>query len=203
MASTSSTSFVGCDPGLTGAIAIISLEGRVLSIEDLKGDKGKLDTELLRRIVFAIPEGAKIALEDVHSMPTDGVVATHNFGKVQGCIEATFQAMGYEYDLISPSKWKGRLGLPGKLRDPDAKRKAREMAIHWFPDARDQLKRQKDHNRAEALLLAHYLRINDYDGLKALAEGVGPEDRFLLGALLGTHGTSRRRKFRGRGIGIP
>lgn len=196
-------SFVGCDPGLTGALAVISLEGRVLLLEDFKGADGRLDIELLRRIIFMIPRGAKIALEDVHAMPTDGAVAAHNFGRVQGAIEATFRAMGHKYQLISPLKWKGRLGLPGKFRDPDAKKKSREMAMHWFPDARDQLKRQKDHNRAEALLLAHYLRINDYNGLKVMASGVGPEDRLLLGTMLGAQGRSRRRKLRGRGLGVP
>ena len=61
--------------------------------------------------------------------------------------------------MVRAQAWQKHYGLEGKKREkrapgemPAAILKAREL----YPDAAPLLQRVRDHNRAEALLLAHY-----------------------------------------------
>lgn len=58
----------------------------------------------------------------------------------------------YVVEEPSPAVWKRRLGLSGK--DKEA---SRLRALKLFPHCKDIL-RKRDHNRAEALLIAHFTR---------------------------------------------
>jgi hypothetical protein len=62
---------------------------------------------------------------------------------------------------VRPAQWKKEMGV-AKQRGEDAdagKEKALELARELFPAA--PLSRRKDHNRAEALLLAHWLKTRE------------------------------------------
>lgn len=53
--------------------------------------------------------------------------------------------------LVKPAVWKKALGLNKKDKDASIKK-----AIELFPEMESKLARKKDHDRAEALLLAYY-----------------------------------------------
>jgi len=59
--------------------------------------------------------------------------------------------LGIPFTFVSPSVWKRAMGLNGTDKEF-----ARTRAKHFFPTA--ELHRVKDHNRAEALLIAAYGR---------------------------------------------
>jgi len=58
----------------------------------------------------------------------------------------------YVLEEPRPNEWKQKMGLAGKDKEV-----ARQKALKLFPRCGD-IKRKKDHNRAEAILLALYVR---------------------------------------------
>jgi hypothetical protein len=65
---------------------------------------------------------------------------------------------GWPVEEVTPGVWKQRMGLQGVKGEPSAqaKERSRRKALGMFPKA--SLKLKQDHNRAEAMLLAEYLR---------------------------------------------
>lgn len=97
--------------------------------------------------------GATVAVvERVGAMPGQGVSSTFAFGRAYGTILGVLAAAGVPVVLITPAVWKKHYRLPAK--DKEA---ARQKAIELFPGV-EGLALKKHHNRAEALLLAHYYR---------------------------------------------
>lgn len=86
------------------------------------------------------------------SSPTSGF----RFGMGYGALRATVECCGVKYTLVVPPKWKKSYGLLGLSKDPDAKTHSREMATKLFPKSADLFVRVKDHQRAEAALIARY-----------------------------------------------
>lgn len=157
-------SILGVDPGLSGALAV--LRGSGLTTHDMptfqiKG-KQKLDLvalDVLLRNLVAFYEPELAIVEDVHSMPKQGVASSFTFGYVTGAIHAMLAARKIPVHLVSPASWKRVMGLS---RDKDA---SRQLASRLFPSAASQWARKKDDGRAEAALLAYY-------GGRFLARGV-------------------------------
>src|SRR5438132_2118900 len=104
---------------------------------------------LLRNFVGA---RCTTALELVHSMKGQGVVSTFGFGRGLGLWEGILAALRIPYQLIPPQRWKAAM-LHGMGKEKDASRIA---AQRLFPNA--DLSLRKHHGRAEALLLAEFLR---------------------------------------------
>jgi hypothetical protein len=71
-----------------------------------------------------------------------------NFARLQ-CLVEQFNT-GHIWRTVRPSVWKPKVGVTSD------KQTSLALARALFPMAADQLKRQKDHNRAEALLIAEY-----------------------------------------------
>jgi Holliday junction resolvasome RuvABC endonuclease subunit len=84
-------------------------------------------------------------------MPKQGISSTWNFARAVGVISAVCELTNYPFHLVSPQKWKGYFGLTAD------KNEALDLARKLFPKA--PLKLKKDINRAEALLIAEYWRI--------------------------------------------
>lgn len=65
-------------------------------------------------------------------------------------------SLGVRVETVRPAQWKKSFSLQGGKTNKEA---ARLKALSLWPTlAADNLKFKKDHNRAEALLLAEYLR---------------------------------------------
>lgn len=145
---------IGIDPGITGAISVLSDTGEFVSVHDMpimklgKAKKNQVNPVALAHLIFSIKPTSAI-VEKVGAMPGQGVASMFNFGMGYGVIQGVLSGLGVPYELSTPQKWKKACGLIGKEKDA-----ARLLAIELFPDA--SLTRKKDGGRADALLIAKF-----------------------------------------------
>jgi crossover junction endodeoxyribonuclease RuvC len=150
---------LGVDPGLYGAIALYWPGQDVLYVHDVPTHsltvngkvRHRLDKAGLAVIVRTAALAAKLAvIEDVHSMPAQGVASSFSFGAVTGAIQQCVVDNEIAFRLVAPAVWKRRFGLTA---DKDA---ARARASELMPKHAHWWARKKDDGRAEAALLAYY-----------------------------------------------
>jgi crossover junction endodeoxyribonuclease RuvC len=158
--------YIGIDPGITGAVVAVHEDGDVKffdtpCIELKKSGKGyKTDflpagmADILGMYKGARPDECHAFIEQVSSMPGQGVASTFGFGKGYGIWIGILAAYGIPYTFVTPQRWKKTFML-GKT-DKDA---SRLRAMELFPSASPQLARKKDIGRADALLIAAYGRM--------------------------------------------
>ena len=152
---------IGIDPGVTGAIAMITHRGLV-NMADMPTMPRGAGTGFVKRQVNAaelarilrewLADADKnevmVALEAVNAFPGQGVATTFSLALTAGLIEGAVSARGYPHELVPPNVWKKALGLSS------SKDQARMKAQRLYPEA--DIHRVKDHNRAEAILIARY-----------------------------------------------
>jgi hypothetical protein len=164
---------IGIDPGLTGAVAVMDHNG-VRAVFDIptmpvpgagpkamikaKVDGRKLLSLLLKHCPTA--EGKPtMVLEQVHARAQSNegrgntMQAQASLMRTVGAIETVAECMNWPTTYVAPQSWKRKFGL-GK-----EKTQSLETARRLHPEATADLKRMKDHNRAEAVLLAHFGRM--------------------------------------------
>ncbi len=165
---------VGIDPGLTGALAFIDTSTGAVHIEDMPTKAREVGGEVQKRVdglALAsivrqrIPAGraALSICENVRSFGRSGVqrpATTDSLQRTLGSIEAVFDVLRFPCALVEPRAWQRFVGLAGKKSsDPRARGElpaAVTTARTLYPAAAHDLQRVKDHNRAEALLIAHF-----------------------------------------------
>ena len=167
---------IGVDPGLDGAVCVL-IDGKVAEVHDIptfeitvgksyshgaaSKKRRKVDVLGLFRIFAAHPDTAFVLIEQVWAMPKQGVMSAFTFGKTAGSIEACIGLSTLPMHTVSPLAWKKELRV---TNDKDG---ARSRAIELFPEGYEWFSRKKDHNRAEAALIAHYGRMKyGVDGSK-------------------------------------
>jgi crossover junction endodeoxyribonuclease RuvC len=147
---------IGIDPGLSGAIAIT--DGETVDAIDLpiigEGTQRELDGQQILTWI-ADQHADLIVCELVHAMPKQGVASSFRFGFAVGQLRAIMQCSSVRYALYVPTVWKKHYGLRGKDKD-----KSRQLALRLFPSAAGLLRRKRDHQRAEAMLIANYGKMN-------------------------------------------
>ena len=152
--------YVGIDPGLSGAVAAIDHDGKIILLQDaptfLVGGKHKSKRDYAQigmlAILRDIPRPNTAALELVHAMPGQGVTSMFTMGRGFGMWEMALVSLVIPYDKITPQRWKGTM-MYGMPKEKDT---SRLRAQQLFPTA--DLKLKKHHGRADALLIAEYLR---------------------------------------------
>lgn len=174
------TVYIGIDPGMHGAIAVRDewmvtiFDVPTVKSKTISGNNVKITSDIDINGVMAIinrirgiANWAKIVTVCEYSA---GMAFTSN--AVRGAHyddSKTAWKKGYNFGVIRalfhinamplratprPGDWKRFMHLTDStLTYNDKKDKARQMAIEMFPGAFDQLKRKKDSDRAEALLL--------------------------------------------------
>ena len=150
-----SIAYVGIDPGKTGAIGIIATEYGC-AICDVPVDKDEYDFYRMQQIISRLVTAhasVYLTLEQQQAMPKQGVSSTFQTGLGYGAWRAICTLVVPDFEIVSPRKWKKELGLTSD------KEQSRKLAIKLYPSMAFLLKRKKDHNRAEALLLAHYTKL--------------------------------------------
>lgn len=155
---------VGADPGFTGAIAFLDPHTMGITVHDMPvvaQTKGKTTINLwgLAELLDRYDTGVKIAMiEKVHAMPRQGVSSSFLFGEGYGALQMACAGHGYEMHYAVPSVWKKHFGLifPKGATDKVVADASRGLALQRFPSLSEDLKRAKDHGRAEAALLALY-----------------------------------------------
>jgi len=144
--------YVGIDPGETGAVALIR-EDDSIEIWDWPGDERAL-VPVIQAIAFDVTVGMAV-IEHQQSMPKQGVSSTFKLGVNYGMWLAAAAAMAWPLLIVRPNAWKSNQGYPVKDKD-GGKKHSLALARRFYPQAEKYLTRGKDHNRAEALLLARY-----------------------------------------------
>lgn len=145
---------IGIDPGVTGAVAFLSDELKLLAVFDLPvmttGKKQQINPYELLRILAKEETGTTVVyLEQVSAMPGQGVSSTFGFGVSFGIIQGVVAGLGLPLVMITPATWKRRAGLLGKEKDA-----TRTKMQQLFPQA--PLGRKKDIGRADAIAIALY-----------------------------------------------
>ena len=151
------TLFIGIDPGKKGAIALFDPDKHSLHVVDMplitrpngKGEDTNYDLlgDLLRP-----PPGMLLQawVEEVWSMPKEGVSSAHAFGRNNGAIRQALACHQIPRHFVTAGKWKRFFGLSSD------KGVSRSKATEFFPANAQQFARIKDDGRAEAALIALY-----------------------------------------------
>jgi crossover junction endodeoxyribonuclease RuvC len=148
---------IGIDPGLHGAIAVHNGQ-RIVYLVDMPTVqfsnariKHRVDGALLAQLLEPYANDCRLAVvERVAARPGEAASGAFCFGFTSGCILGVLGALRVPVTLPMPVTWKRAMKL-GK-----DKNLSRARAIEMFPDMATMLGRIKDHDRAEAILLAAY-----------------------------------------------
>jgi crossover junction endodeoxyribonuclease RuvC len=148
---------IGIDPGLSGAIAIISPES--LKIFDMptmtveRNGKAKRQvsaSELAEMLYLYSGRDCHVYCERVSAMAGQGVTSVFSFGRSFGMIEGILAAFKMPVTFVPPATW---VKAVGRGQGKDA---SRARAMELFPSDQDQFKRVKDDGRADAALIAYW-----------------------------------------------
>lgn len=152
---------IGVDPGKEGSIYIEdlshSLESpqrrKFIDLEHYVDDTGDYDEPQLAEDLFKALKGRKgfAFIERVRGWGEGSSNAMFNFGAGYGAVVGILSALGFRIIKYPPQQWKCDLGLNGK-----SKKASRALASKLDPNLKGSLARAKDHDRAEASLLAFY-----------------------------------------------
>jgi hypothetical protein len=147
----------GIDPGVDGAAAFVDTDSATAQVVDLPQGPHGTDPVALQELLTDVWGVRSVWVEDNRANGRNGSLANFSMGRSMGLIIATVMTAGIVLHRIKPVEWQRGVGLSNV---PAAKRKeaSRMRALELFPDCREQLKRKRDHNRAEALLIASYAR---------------------------------------------
>lgn len=158
---------IGIDPGITGAVARISNSSSI-QVEDMpimaKGKgSSKVKNQVNAAALYDLLKGwagfsGVVYCERISAMPGQGVASMFSMGDSFGVIRGVCASIGIPIVFITPPQWKKYFGL-GKDKEI-----CRAKAIEIFPYM--PLAKKKDHNKAEALLIAKY----GFDAERAMNE---------------------------------
>lgn len=162
------TYIIGIDPGVTGAMAMISPSGKIIDIHDLptlehkvgKRTQRTLNAYGLARTIAKWSEFTPMMIWVEQSQirggsgRAPGATSCFSTGRTFGTIEGIIAALGVPVQYVHPRTWKTAHRLVGKTKDD-----SRTRALEIYPEYTTHLARKKDHNRAEAILIAHYGRV--------------------------------------------
>ena len=149
----------GIDPGVSGAISVLENK-KIIEIFDMPtmidGKKNKRQingSEVTNIIKKRLNDGKEVivVVEQVNAMPGQGVTSMFNFGQSFGVIKGICSALSLPIYFVRPTKWKKHFNLIKTNKDA-----SRTKVIEVYPEISDKLKRKKDSNRADAILIALY-----------------------------------------------
>ena len=149
----------GIDPGVSGAISVLENK-KVIEMFDMptmidgKKNKKQVNGAQVANIIKERLDGEKeiaVVVEHVNAMPGQGVTSMFNFGQSFGVIKGICSAMQLPIHFVRPTKWKKYYNLINTSKDA-----SRSRAIELFPKVSENLKRKKDSNKADAILIASY-----------------------------------------------
>lgn len=120
-------SFIGVDPGKTGAAALVHPDGVEFLDTEGTGEPALLET--IRLWVFDFDVRLAV-LEKVHSMPKQGVASTFTFGTNYGWWQGVLLSLGVSWRLVPPQTWQKGVVFPRGSKSP-----AVDAAERLFPGA--------------------------------------------------------------------
>ena len=143
---------IGIDPGLSGGIACIGNSGDVTLVDIptfYNKKKNWIDYKKLATLIRTLSNWGnnQVWIEDVHSMPKQGVASSFKFGRGFGILIGICAAFQFPIRFVSPQKWKRKFKLI-KTTKEDSILMANSLYGKKIPLVND--------GQAEALLIAHY-----------------------------------------------
>jgi crossover junction endodeoxyribonuclease RuvC len=164
---------VAIDIGMTGAVACIRPDRSSvvtdLPMTETEADKW-LDARALYDILLAwvpVTERCILVVENVRprsigngGLPTNSMHSQGALMRGRGAVEAVASIARWPITWVQPQTWKRHYGLKRDENETDSaiKERGRQMALKLFPEQDQQLKFKYHHNRADALLMAHWGR---------------------------------------------
>lgn len=162
---------IGCDPGQTGALAVLADGSPETFIDMPTVARPTVGLEISGSILSARLRGLMqqyigahilAVVENVHSMPNMGAPSVFKFGESCGKLKGVLESLGIGYVLVDPKTWKRYFRISrtkeerAQMGDSAFKDLSRGLAIQRFPAMSEHLARKKDHGRADALLMARW-----------------------------------------------
>lgn len=148
---------IAVDPGLSGAVARVGM-----GIIEVRRDFKKLDDIVVAiKCLSADNLPKRYIMEQVGARPGQGVCSMFSFGKSTGVALGTILAWsGKSPDEVAPLKWQNwvRKELKMEKKEPFD---SRLICQKLFPEHLTLLKRKKDHNTADAILMGLY-KLSEY-----------------------------------------
>ena len=149
---------IGIDPGLSGAIAVLD-DLKIFDLFDMpimpegKKNKNQLNSAQLVNIIkrHIHTNSTFVIVEQVSAMPGQGVTSMFNFGQTFGAIKGICASLNLPIFYVRPAKWKKHFDLINASKDA-----SRTKAIEMYPSISDRLRKKKDVNKADAILIARY-----------------------------------------------
>jgi hypothetical protein len=160
---------ISVDPGLTGAISLLCSQRGLLECEDLPTcsngqSTGKMlrwiDCDKLQKLLAEWSSDWRFAEESVHavierpipmpSMPSTTTASSFDsFGVIRALVSGKVTPNGMT--IVTPREWKKFFGL-GTDKDESI-----ACALRLYPSAARYLTKKLHHNRAESILVGHFL----------------------------------------------
>ena len=151
------TAFIGIDPGQTGGLALINAQGELIDVQQMPAIDNEVSGLLLAALLHdwrdMVQDQTRVFIEQVHSMPGQGVSSVFKFGKNFGIALGVVQAMGLPLERVTPQAWKKTFVLIGK--DKDA---SRGKATELWPSMADRWKTKNRNGLSDAALIAEHAR---------------------------------------------
>ena len=160
--------YIGIDPGLSGAVGIITLFGTginsqwgqtvwdIPTFNILKGEKKRKRRDYNVHAMVCFMEcyrhNSMAVIEEQAAFPKNGVVGAFSVGRGYGIWLGILEALKIPYQVVRSQTWKSVM-LSGTQKDKEA---SRLIAQRMFPKLDFGEKASQD--RAEAILLAEYLK---------------------------------------------
>lgn len=157
--------WIGIDPGTPITIAVLSSDGA--AILDMFDGEQLATFERKAGRKHASPENspeliagclrpyaalqARVVVERVSAMPGQGISSTTRFVGSMYLAQGIAAGLGLPLVRVTPSTWKRHMDLSAD------KERSRAAALVQWPTRGDLFARKKDHDRAEAALMALWL----------------------------------------------
>jgi len=139
---------IGIDPGKSGGmVKLDDGTGQVIRTDKFADMTDHDTAEALREYALDI-EPDRAIIEQVHSMPKQGVASTFKFGRHFGFLIGLLTGLKIPYELVTPQKWQKALSC----RTGGDKNVSKAAAQRLWPDER------WTHAIADAALIAEYGR---------------------------------------------
>ena len=187
------TVFIGIDPGVDGAIAAITADGRTIGVVPMPtlddGPKGRrrVNPHGMRAVLREWGTIQMVALETVSVRPGEGAVGAFAFGRGVGAIEGVIAALGIPSCGVTPQAWKKAHGIPAE----SGKDVSRSRAIALWPNDARHFASKADggygpigqvEGRSEAALIAEWCRrqhLGDYSLARGAVGGTMPAEEAI------------------------
>ena len=148
------TVYIGVDPAsATGAVGVLNNAGDYLECFMIEHQDKHIRAMVLKNALLRAidpKEGGEIAIEMLYARPGQSASNMWTFARAVGAITAICELTNYPCHMVRPQTWRSFYNLES------GKDASLDVARMFWPEA--PLKRKKDHNLADALLIAEYWR---------------------------------------------